>query len=39
MTAVALTKLFLPFMDSEDEIRMADYLWGTLFYIVKQLPL
>lgn len=24
-------------MASEKEIRMVDYLWGTLFYVVKQL--
>jgi hypothetical protein len=37
MTAVALTSLFLPFMDSKEDINIVDYLWGTLFYIAKQL--
>jgi hypothetical protein len=37
MTAVALTSLFPPFMDSKEDISIVDYLWGTLFYIAKQL--
>lgn len=31
MTAVALTSLFIPYMNFEEDVSTVDYLWGTLF--------
>jgi len=35
MTAIALTSIFITFINPDEEVRMIDYLWGTLFDFVE----